>query len=85
METGDADTLGQDRLEVFNLLQERLDIGDDRCVGARALRAAGAEPAQPPAERHMRIDGDRDPSGICPTQDRKTSPVTSFENFVAGG
>ena len=43
--------------------QNRVHIGDDRIQRLGALRAAGAEPAQPAAERHMQVQRNRRPLG----------------------
>ena len=51
---------------------ERLEIGDHRRVGLRALGAAGAEPAQPAAERHMHVERYLGPLGIAVIQSAKS-------------
>ena len=63
VQPGDPDSGGQMRLEERDLGQHGVQIGADRVRVASALGAAGAEPAQPLAERDMQVERDLAPGG----------------------
>ncbi len=57
MQPRQGDAPRQGGAQQIQLRFQCFDIGDDRIVGGRALRPAGAEPAQAAAERYMNIKG----------------------------
>ena len=60
---------GQMPCQQRQFLLQRFDIGRHRRQGRGALRAAGAEPAEPAAEGHMQVERDPRPIGY------RTDPV----------